>query len=213
MRAGVFVRVAIICITAMLLGNESRARAEFMFISQSAVFNPASQEVQFTIEFNQAPDFFTVDAFGRPENSFQYFIVGNPKLPYPQNYDSIIRGDEIHVTMDTIRVRNSFPPNYADPNSGGWGSIRGSVPFILNDNILTFSTPLDLISNHSIDGNFNFRLDTYVFGSTTESVISQSIVAEPSSLMLIGIGTLTLIGYAGWRKQAAKKSHVFFTAS
>ena len=208
MRAGVFIRVAIIYITAVLLGNESHARAEFMFISQSAVFNPASQEVQFTIEFNQAPDFFTVDAFGRQENSFQYSIVGNHNLPYPQNWDSIIRGEEIHVTMDTIRVRNSFPPD-TDPNSGGWGSIRGSVPFNLNDNILTFSTPLDLISDHSIDGIFNFWLETEVFGSATESVpeISQSIVAEPSSLMLIGIGTLTLIGYAGWRKQVVTQDY------
>lgn len=77
---------------AMLAGTAGPLQAEFMFLSESAVFNSSTGEVQFTIEFNQAPDFFTVDAFGRQANEFQYFIVGDPTVPDLAHWDAIIRG-------------------------------------------------------------------------------------------------------------------------
>src|SRR5215467_282001 len=72
--------VAQTAVVALLVGIAGIAKADFMFVSQSAVFNPVTQEVLFTIQFNQVPDFFTVDSFGRQANSFQYFIVGDPNL-------------------------------------------------------------------------------------------------------------------------------------
>jgi hypothetical protein len=106
---------------SLLAGTAGQSQAgSFMFVSQSAVFNPATSEVQFTIEFNQPPDFFTLDSFGRQANSFQFFIVGDPSLPYPELYDAIIRGDEIHITGNTVRIRNSVPED-PDPASGGVG--------------------------------------------------------------------------------------------
>src|SRR5262245_61037184 len=122
------VQIAVLALLVVIAGT---AKAEFMFVSESAVFNPVTQEVLFTIEFNQAPDFSTVDSFGRQANSFQYFIVGDPNLPYPVNFDAIIRGEEIHITLDTIRIRNS-EPGVPDPVAGGWGAVRGVVPFSLN---------------------------------------------------------------------------------
>ena len=58
---------------------------EFRFVSESAIFNPATREVLFTVAFNESPDFFTTDAVGRQKHSFQYFIGVNgwPPFPYP----------------------------------------------------------------------------------------------------------------------------------
>ncbi len=154
-------------------GSPETAQAEFSFMSESAVLNPATQEVVFTIEFNQSPDFFTVDSFGRQAHSFQYFIVGDSNLPYPANFDAIIRAEEIHSTVDEIRIRNSTPSD-ADPAAGGWGPIRGVVPYRLNGNVLTFSVPLELVSDHHQDGTFVYQLEAYQFGSLTRHIDNQS---------------------------------------
>jgi hypothetical protein len=63
------------------------------------------------------------------------------------------------------------PPDNSDPNSGGWGTIRGSVPFTLDGNILTFSSPLSLISDHIAKGNtkgiFSYDLQVDQCGAQT----------------------------------------------
>ena len=188
---------------SLLVGTAGQSQAgSFMFVSQSAVFNPATSEVQFTIEFNQPPDFFTLDSFGRQANSFQFFIVGDPSLPYPELYDAIIRGDEVHITGNTVRIRNSVPED-PDPASGGWGAIRGSVPFSLDGNVLTFSTPLPLISDHSTDGNFAYQLQSTEFGELTQFVESQStVLPEPTAAVLLAAGSVLLGCWQGtgwWR--------------
>jgi hypothetical protein len=132
--------------------------------------------VTFRIVFDQVPDFFTTDSFGRQADSFQYFIVGNPSLPYPSNYDSIIRGEEIHWTIDLIPIRNAFPPDYSDPRSGGWGTVRGEVPYTLNGSTLTFAAPLSLISNRTDASNISYHLETYAYGGLTSAVDSHIVV-------------------------------------
>jgi hypothetical protein len=188
-------------VTSLLVVTMGQAQAEFMFVSESAVYNPATGAVQFTIEFNQAPDFFTQDSAGRIANSFQYFIVGDPRLPYPENYDAIIRGEEIHLTGDTLRIRNSAPSD-PDPAAGGWGAIRGAVPFSLDGDILTFSTPLPLISDHSTDGQYDNRFYTVEFDGLTRTVESQSTVLstavlEPSATVLLAISGVSLSCWYG----------------
>jgi hypothetical protein len=141
-----------------------------------------------------------VDQFGRPANSFQYFIVGNPSLPYPEDYDAIIRGEEIHITSDMLRIRNAVGSD-PDPNSGGWGPIRGSVPFSLNDNVLTFSAPLHLVSDHSVDGHFVYEVDAYEFGALTNYFFDQStVISEPSTALLLALATLCVSGWSCRRK-------------
>lgn len=100
-----------------------------MATSEFETFNPNTGLVTFSITFNQVPDFFTVDSFGRAANAFQFYIVGDPTLSYPANYDSIIRGGEIYLGGG-IPIRNGSP-SIADPHAGGWGAIRGIVPFTL----------------------------------------------------------------------------------
>ena len=90
---------------------------EFLASSQSAVFDPATGQVTFTLTFNRPPDRQTGE-------SFQYFIVGDPSLHYPNNYDTIIRGEE--PTEDVLQVRNSHPnrssgTSRCPPRAGGAG--------------------------------------------------------------------------------------------
>jgi hypothetical protein len=185
---------------AIWAGTARELQADFMFVSESAIFDPITADVQFTIKFNAPPDFFTLDVFGRQANSFQYFVVGDPNLPYPELYDAIIRGDEIHVTGSTVRIRNSGPPD-PDLASGGWGAIRGSVPFSVDGKILTFSIPLNLISDHSRDGNFAYRLESYEFGRLTRFLDSQSaIVPEPATGVSLVLGGVTLCCWYGRRR-------------
>lgn len=182
--------------------SSGTAAAAFMFLSESAVFNPVSGEVHFTVEFNQPPIFLTTDSVGRQTNSFQYFIVGDPKLPYPQTFDTIIRGEEIHFTENALRIRSAVPAA-SDPQAGGWGPVRGTVPFVLDGTTLTFATLLPVISDHSADGRFAYRLESYEFGGLTQFVDSQSqssVVPEPATAGLIVVGCLTLSCWCGWRR-------------
>lgn len=73
------------------------------------------------MQFNRLPDFFTVDALERQADSFQYYIGFQS---FPLNFESLVRGEEIHVAGD-IRVR--APIGDGGPGSGGWGPIFGPM--------------------------------------------------------------------------------------
>jgi Ca2+-binding RTX toxin-like protein len=155
---------------------------EFLATAQSAVFDPATGQVTFTLTFNRPPDRQTGE-------SFQYFIVGDPSLHYPSNYDTVIRGEE--PTEDVLQVRNSHPtdPTVPPSVSGGWGTVRGVVPYQLNGSVLKFSTPLGLISDHSIDGHFTYDLELYQQAGLTqhfhslESIIRPDCMGQPATII------------------------------
>ena len=156
---------------------------ELMALSQSAVYDPATGQVTFALTFNRPPDFQGVDSLGRQADAFQYYIVGDPSLSYPNFYDTIIRGEELHLTSPVLRVRNATPTDPTDPPSvsGGWGTVRGEVPYQLNGNVLTFSTPLGLISDHSTDGHFTYDLLITQYGGLTQSLHSLESVVLPTT--------------------------------
>jgi hypothetical protein len=149
---------------------DSQAQEDFGIVTQHAIYRPASGKVTFILVFNRRPDFFTTDEFGRPANSFQYFIVGDESLPFPENFDSIIRGDEIHANSGLIPIRDAFPPDDNDPHSGGWGTVRGEVSFRTHGRVLMFSVPLDLMSDQSGATHVQYHLETYQFGDLIDSV-------------------------------------------
>jgi hypothetical protein len=190
------------------------AQAVLLINSQSAVVNIDTQEAFFTLEFNQVPDFFSLDEAGRQADSFQYFIDADGGLPvfrgspYFSELETIIRGEEIHVAGD-IRVRNVLPSS-DEPNSGGWGTLRGSVPYNLNGTVLTFSTPLELIGDS--DGLFSYRLEAYEFGGLTDINIGAISVVRPSPPTSVpepspalGLGILGLAGLVA-RKRLGSNS-------
>ncbi len=127
--------------------------------------------MHFSLHFNETPDCTTLDSNGRPQDSFQIFISFNPATANPANppsADVIIRGDEIHIA-NAVRIRDARPP-VADPNAGGWGAIRGVVPYHVRTErngtaLLTFSVAFSLLG---ITGQFAWVAETYNFGSQTD---------------------------------------------
>jgi hypothetical protein len=123
--------------------------------------------MHFVLHFSHTPDFTTLDSNGRPQDSFQIFIAFNPATPspgIPQAANVIVRGDEIHIA-NAIRIRDAQPP-VSDPNAGGWGAIRGAVPFHVSSQpngtaIVSFSAPFPLLG---ITGQFAWALNTTEFG-------------------------------------------------
>jgi hypothetical protein len=181
-----------------------------MIVSQSATFNPTTQQVLFTISFNEAPDFMTVDAFGRQADSFQYYIPRNPNGdPFGDESKlvSIIRGEEIHITIDRLRIRNAVPSS-SDPAAGGWGTIRGVEPFVLDGNVLTFSAPLSVI--HPTGGLFRYGLESGEFGADSQFILSHTIsLPETGSSELFFVWGL--IGLAGTHRIFHRKVSVAHT--
>ncbi|MBW4672562.1 MAG: hypothetical protein KME52_00480 [Desmonostoc geniculatum HA4340-LM1] len=182
------------------LGTGQIAQAELFAESESAVVNLDTQEVLFTINFNRVPDFLSVDEYNTQADSFQYFIDPDGELPIfgispaYSNLKSIIRGEEIHVGGD-VRIRDVFPVGSSEPNSGGWGSIRGSVPYTLDGTLLKFSAPLQFIGDS--DGLFSYALELYEFGSwngiTNENKSIVTSVPEPNCVLgALTCGVLSL---------------------
>jgi hypothetical protein len=136
----------------------------FTIVSESATYIPRTGEVSFRIVFSQRPDFSTTDEFNRTANSFQYFIVGDSSMPYPENFDAIIRGDEIRST-GLVVIRNATPPDDDISLSGGWGTIRGEVPYSLHGPVLRFYASPELISDHTAPTEIAYVLESYEFGN------------------------------------------------
>ena len=154
--------VAVACLVMLPFASAAAAAdSPLTLASQTAKYNAASNRVVFTIRFTRPPDFFTIDGLGRAADSFQYFIVGDPSAPYPLNYTSVIRGDEIRFD-GLITIRNVDPPD-ADARAGGWGTIRGEVPYSLHGRMLRFSVPLALLTSQT-SGTVDYLLETYSFG-------------------------------------------------
>jgi len=133
--------------------------------SQSAIYNPSTGRVTFRIAFNRSPDFFTTDELDRQADEFQYY-VGSDVPVAPWLYDSIIRGGEIHST-GLIRTRNNSLVPDPTPGSGGWGTVRGDVPFELHGPALRFSAPLSVVTDRTDLNVLPYMLETYQFGMST----------------------------------------------
>ena len=146
-------------------------------VSEQAVYDPASGNVELTVRFDRRPDFRSVDEFGRPAYSFQYFIVGDDALGFPERFDAIIRGGELQLKSRLLPIRRSAPADPA-PEAGGWGAIRATVPYKLHGHTLTLSVDLNDLSDHSTDGGFSYILETYNDGSLVESIENESVVVS-----------------------------------
>jgi hypothetical protein len=160
------------------------AEAALMVLSQSAEVNLDSKSVLFQIEFNRAPDFFTTDEYDRQADAFQYYIDADGDLSLfsggisYSNLETLIRGGEIHLGGD-VRIRNLFPPDPDLSSSGGWGSIRGSVPYTLSGNVVSLLVPLQFIGDS--DGKFSYALMWTEYGGAGGFIYAET-VPEPATI-------------------------------
>ncbi|HEY9811983.1 MAG TPA: PEP-CTERM sorting domain-containing protein [Candidatus Sericytochromatia bacterium] len=155
-----------------------------MVLSQSAKANLDSNSVLFQIEFNRAPDFFTTDEYDRQADFFQYYINADGGLPVYRDYSDLesIIGGEIAVGGN-VGIRNAWPPDPDWSSSGGWGSIRGSVPYTLSGNVLSLLIPLQVIGDS--DGKFSYVLQWGEYGGQQgwiETEAEAEAVPEPATI-------------------------------
>ena len=153
---------------SVLAGSKSDAQVPLILEAGFVGGIYESGNVDFTLEFNRAPDFFSCDQYGRQGDAFQFYIATTTNIPVfypPRPYASLIRGGEIHIG-DGIIIRNDSPPDESDPNSGGWGSVRGTVPYTLDADTLTFSVPADVLN---VQGTFAYSLLLTSFGAATHN--------------------------------------------
>ena len=154
-----------------------------------------SGNVTFTLQFNRAPDFFTLDAYDRQADAFQFYIATTTNIPLfypPRPYASLIRGGEIYYD-NAIVIRNDGPPDDNDPHSGGWGSVRGNVPYSLSSQTLIFSVPADVLD---VQGPFAYSLLLTSFGAATHNPYTGDSggpipVPEPATFSLALAAALT----------------------
>ncbi|HWE03530.1 MAG TPA: hypothetical protein VG326_14085 [Tepidisphaeraceae bacterium] len=177
-----------------LLGVATPGWAGMSQSGDSVTVNAATDEATFTIAFPHVPDFYSLDAGGRPVDSFQVEIAANPTGPDPlANLTTIIRGSEIRFA-NALRVRNASPPDLTDPQAGAWGSLRGTTPFTVHGNDVTFTTPFSLIdvSNRQ----FAYRAFTVESGSIVETFSGRSVPLPPAWAAMLLTGMLGIV----WRR-------------
>lgn len=186
--------------TLCFFGN---ANASLLALEWGSSINKSSQEVTFSIRFNKAPDFYTVDSFGRQADAFQYYVDVDAlsSKPNQNQVESIVRGGEIHVNGD-IRIRDRYGYDGTDLNSGGWGPILGTVPYTLSDTLLSFTTPLSYLKDD--DGVFTYQLLLTEYGATSHLVYGRSgehsVIPLPPAIWLFGSGLIGLVGMAKIKK-------------
>lgn len=138
--------------------------------SQSAEFDPATNLVHFTLVLSGPPDLFTYDSFGRQKDSFQYHVVYDPARLSRALFDMdvVIRAAEIPWNGNVLAVRDRFPYSDGSDHSGGWGPVRGTVPYTLTGSTITFTVPLALLGDS--DGTFGYYLMVLQWGGTESAV-------------------------------------------
>lgn len=181
----------------------SNAAAGIAIVSQSAKLDPSGEAATFTLTFSQSPDFSIADR-GVPTNSFQYEIdaawTGVAKDKPLGALSSVVRGDEIRVAH-ALRIRSAdlHQPD-PDPASGGWGPVRGTVPFQLSGRTLTFTAPLSMLGDD--DGVFAYRVFATNTGASAGS-IEGHVVPLPMGAMTGGAGIAGLAAIEIVRRRRA----------
>ena len=156
----------VVTLVALLVLVPGTARS-LQIVSHNEHYDPLTQVFQFTLQLSAPPDLFTVDEFNRGQDEFQYWITYD--LPADPFYplvtpDVLIRGSEIRWSGG-IPVRERTGGD-GGPHTGGWGPIRGIVPYQLIGSVITFSIPRELLGDP--DGKFAYFLMVLVYGSDVD---------------------------------------------
>ena len=166
------------------------ARGGLALLQQSVDVNAAAQTATFSLSFDHAPNFASLDAAGHPVDSFQVEVDGTwrPGQQPLQELTAIIRGDEIHFD-GTLPIRAASPP-VADPHAGGWGAIVDSIPVKTSGKQVEFTAPLADLGATS--GVFAYRAFTMADGQITAAAeastvpLPEALTAGACGLVLVG---------------------------
>jgi hypothetical protein len=163
----------------------------FHLESHAVDVNNSTDTATFQLNFNREPNFFVAE--GEASESFQIEVDADAtSFEQPlvfEDIDAVVRGAEISQA-EGLPVRDREGGDDGGEGSGGWGAIRGFVPFDLDGATLTFTTPLDLIADD--DGKFRYRINVIEDGSIT-SEVSAAIIPVPAALW----GGVLMLGGAG----------------
>lgn len=188
--------VMFVVVAAVVASSAVEARAhteDFHLVAHSVAVDEAAGTATFSLTFDREPRFFLPHGGGGAQpNAFQYEIDADTEAkPGPVEWDDIdvvVRGAEI-FRGDGIPIRDR--DGDGGNNAGGWGAVRSTVPFDLDDNTLTFTAGLDALADDG-DGHFRYRLITTQDGGLT-SEVQGAVIPLPAAVW----GGLVMMGAAG----------------
>jgi hypothetical protein len=192
-------------------GATESSRAGFEIRAHQAFIYPSARQTTFTLEFTSEPDFFTAasDEVGTERHAFQYFIDVEPLTggdPFAGPDVTVVRGPEIRFDHDgALRVRATEGPDDGDRANGGWGPLRGAVPYELDGEVVRFTLPWELVGD--TDGAFAYVVESYEDGALTSSLASAGGIVLPLPAgAWTGLSALGGIWVARWARTRVRRT-------
>ena len=157
---------------------------------RSVTLTPRGDAVCFETVFDRAPDFVTVDEYGRKHDAFQFTLTHDIDNPY------LFRD----VWIDGVDIGHGAVPVYPMQLDGRFGPVSAEVPYLLSQvasgHLMTFTVPYAaLIGVTPILGGdpakFHWFLDTFQYGdSPNPANHAQGAVGvpEPGIMLQMGVG-------------------------
>ncbi len=197
-----------------LASGPARADLPLQPIRYATSIDLAAGLANFSVRFDRAPDFFTLDDAGRPADAFEFFTDTASSDPIQSTFDglagrgplgtqTIISGYEI-ATRHQLNIWWPKPISEwipGDPDSQA--VLRTYSDYTLAGDTLSFSVPLSLL--HAPDGDFYYGFPLFQYGGWTAvnyyGTSGQEYVPpvpEPAHAAMLGAGVL-LLAAAGRR--------------
>jgi hypothetical protein len=202
----------LISLLSMVMVCSSALAMPIEFVDSYVV--PGTQTIQWSIQFSAAPDFMTVDEFGRQDDSFQI-----------QTVEAVIRGEELHYGNGLpIRSMPSSLSRSADLMSGGWGDVRDvAFPVLLDGLRLVFDTKTLALGVEPTQP-FKFEFMALHYGDSTNAGANEPVVyctsgerctplPLPETFVLFAVGLLGIGAMKFFMKHGAMVDKLAYNRS
>jgi len=170
----------------------------------------------FALQFDRAPDLFTVDAVSRQADTFQFWtdtVAADPIASTdagvagagPLGTQAVLTAVDIPSTGKLTYIWPQDPGYTGPRDSGGWGIVEAQGAYVLSGDTVTFDVPLSLL--RAPDGKFYYGFETYQYGAwagvdyfgEAGKDYWVTCVPEPSQALLLLAGLAALA--AGLRRR------------